>query len=66
MHTLANSEDPEEIFHNAVLPLGLNYLLKAKPIFKERITILNYVQKFCCNGFSKFLLLFVILGPTSL
>ena len=27
---------------------------------------LNSVQKFCCNGFSKFLLLCVILGPTSL
>ena len=26
----------------------------------------NSVQKFCCNGFSKFLLLFVILDPTSL
>ena len=27
---------------------------------------LNSVQKFCCNGFSKFLLLYIILGPTSL
>ena len=27
---------------------------------------LNSVQKFCCNGFSKFLCLNVILGPTSL
>ena len=30
------------------------------------IFILNSVQKFCCNGFSKFLLLYVILGPSSL
>ena len=27
---------------------------------------INSVQKFCCNGFSKFLLLYVILSPTLL
>ena len=38
-------------------------------VFSKRVfrnIMLNSIQKFCCNGFSKFLLLYVILGPTSL
>ena len=40
-----------------------NSMLK---LLKIRKKDLNSVQKFCCNVFSKFLLLYVFLGPTSL
>ena len=40
------------------------YILNS--FFNSMFMHLNSVQKFCCNGFSKFLLLYVILGPTSL
>ena len=38
----------------------------SKLIWRFLVKHVNTVQKFCCNGFSKFLLLYVILVPTSL
>ena len=38
--TLGNSEDPDEMPHNAAFHQGLQCLLKIKSIFRERNTIL--------------------------
>ena len=37
---MANSEDPDEMPHNAAFHQGLHCLLKTKTIFRERNTIL--------------------------
>ena len=45
MSTLANSEDPDEMPHNAAFCQGLHcLLLKTKSIFRERNTIF-FVKK---------------------
>ena len=35
MHTLANSEDPDEMRHNVAFHQGLHYLLRQKTIVRE-------------------------------
>ena len=46
------------------------YHINSKSQIKSRYLhlgfVLNSIQKFCCNGFWEFLLLYVTLGPTSL
>ena len=44
MATLANSEDPDEMQHNAAFHQGLHCLLKIKTTFRDRITA--YFRKF--------------------
>ena len=36
MGTLANSEDPDEMLHNAAFHQGLHCLLRQKPIFQRK------------------------------
>ena len=40
MGTLVNSEEPDEMQHNAAFHKGLHYLLLDKTIFRERNTII--------------------------
>ena len=46
--------------------LAMRYVPRSNVSVHLFFALLNSVQKFCCNGFSKFLLLYVILGNTSL
>ena len=40
MHTLANSEDPDEMPHNAAFHQGLHYLLREKQFSEKEIRFL--------------------------
>ena len=50
MGTLSNSEDPDEMPHNAAFHLGLRCLLRMKMIFRERNTILFGNNNLCTTS----------------
>ena len=43
MSTFANSEDPDEMQHNAAFHQGLHCLLKVKKIFRQKKTFVFFI-----------------------
>ena len=47
MGTLANSEDPDEMLHNAAFHQGIHCLLKQKPSSEKKIQ--SYLESITCD-----------------